>query len=117
MSVLLTVTSTVAPLLEIVTMPSFGVPELSLKVTGPNDHPVGGVGGDSLTVHTVPSGIPLIVVEEPAETDAVPVWAASQAYPIVKGPVYPCGPPVNDFVSLSEPVSRTQLPASSSVFE
>ena len=76
---MLTVTSTVAPSVVIVTMPSFAVPELSVNVTGPNEYPEGGVGTDSFTVQTVPSGIPLIVADEPADTDTVPVWARSHA--------------------------------------
>ena len=59
----------------------------SVNVTGPNEYPDGGVGSDSLTEHTVPSGIPLIVADEPADTDTEPVCATSQLYPIVNGPV------------------------------
>ena len=77
--VLLVVTSTVAALTAIVTIPSLAVPELSVNVGVPNVYPVGAVGGVSLTVQTVPVGIPLIVDDAPAFTDTLPSCAVPSA--------------------------------------
>ena len=67
----------------IVTMPSFAVPDESVYVGVPNEYPVGGGDGTagSVTVHTVPVGIPLIVAEPPA--GHVPVIAAEHAAVVV----------------------------------
>src|SRR5207249_1365935 len=75
--VLFTVTSTVVGLDAVtVTMPSLAVPELSVYVATPKVQPLGAVGSaGSVTVHTVPVGMPLIVVTPPAARVAVPSWA------------------------------------------
>ena len=68
-SVLFVVTSTVAPLASIDTVAD------GENVGVPNEYPIGGVGGVSLTVQLVPVGMPDTVWKLPAAIETVPSWA------------------------------------------